>query len=1228
MFPSLVKTRDLFVKTEPAQRKFENVPFCNVDLKRHEYSQKQKSKSCSELPSITNRSEKQSDACTCTSESKAFESEIRKRGRSLSSVTLPSVENFPQIISSRHHDDTSRHSMLETLEKFERLIMENDLPSSDANETCCLTHKSVYRLPNDKKVQLDAIATHRVSTVSLGFFIDLKTMETPSSTCIKCYKRLKLEDMMPSNSTVCKLCHKKMIAGNTFWVSLESDDAKIASGVELGNMGLTMSKDCRAESRIKLCVDDKTKLKDAGTLQQLNSSLGTNKSSNDAQVFRCFSETGITASTILKHGDERISSQNHCASFENFRLGNNISESEISENVDGKIEVAEMNHRTYDNVTSKLCVNESKLDTSTCKVSEPIKPLELSMSNSKDLQTAHNNNEINQLKSKATGEVIFPTKLASQLRKESDDFLCSRAGVNSLEPSNAPCLQNIAADLNASTWSDVEQRGAASSQGKRDRSLVGDCAIAVLTDKRSLNVRHECDSSRFQYINSEVIPSAILIRNLFPSPTPPITQTVNIRSNCECDRHAIFAKTSKNNNKKKRVLKASRKTGHCSVQKTKMISRKGKRGRGKRIISAPKKGTKKVKHADTVDVPEVSVRQTELKPKTDNEDRARRMIEFEQIAASTPFQLRKETVFKQSVMALSPIPEASRSNHSGFQSRSQSLFSCASEHGDYYLSNILNCVCNSPVDANNDIQQKMLSRSNGDLREVALNSHDKKLQMVEIEFENAVPEHMYEKNMLENSNYGSLLCYTSKDQNLLGELTITDGLKTLEKSVNSKSKCVLEKNWFQCHNDTRIDSINCPPEGKMLDETNASNSSNESAALRDLFREMSPDSSISRETLNRISALADKLFIDQKKITCDESDVKLREIASLGDSSWNTLFNSKIPEPSASSSITLPTPLGDLQNDGSVSQELVVSRLSPQKLVASGNVSQITSYGEDEIVWKKGNMLGRGAFGKVYCGLTDTGQMIAVKQVELITSDMKEAERQYENLQEEVRLLKSLRHRNVVSFLGTCLDAGVVNIFMEFVPGGSIASILSRFGPLKERVIRYYTKQILDGVEYLHANNVIHRDIKGGNIMLMPSGVVKLIDFGCAKRLYLDLSQSEGDLLRSMKGTPYWMAPEVIKETGYGRKSDIWSVGCTVLEMATGKPPWSHLPPMSAILAIGEGLEMPKLEKEISDQACDFVALSMKRNPHERWSAEELLNHPFIQEFNHQFVNEYFNPMQ
>ena len=121
----------------------------------------------------------------------------------------------------------------------------------------------------------------------------------------------------------------------------------------------------------------------------------------------------------------------------------------------------------------------------------------------------------------------------------------------------------------------------------------------------------------------------------------------------------------------------------------------------------------------------------------------------------------------------------------------------------------------------------------------------------------------------------------------------------------------------------------------------------------------------------------------------------------------------------------------------------------------------------------------------------------------------------------------------------------LVSIFMEFIPGGSLASVLARFDALDEEVFGNYTKQILEGVQYLHANDVIHRDIKGGNVMLMPQGVIKLIDFGCAKRLCLNIStkitaESKSRLLKSMRGTPYWMAPEVVRETGHGTKSDIW----------------------------------------------------------------------------------------
>lgn len=150
----------------------------------------------------------------------------------------------------------------------------------------------------------------------------------------------------------------------------------------------------------------------------------------------------------------------------------------------------------------------------------------------------------------------------------------------------------------------------------------------------------------------------------------------------------------------------------------------------------------------------------------------------------------------------------------------------------------------------------------------------------------------------------------------------------------------------------------------------------------------------------------------------------------------------------------------------------------------------------------------------------------------------------------------------IFRYKGASLEKNVVSIFMQYVPGGSLATNIKRFGALDEEIFSRYTKQILEGVAYLHENGVIHRDIKGGNIMLSEKGRIKLIDFGCAKRilgLRLECSGSErtsGRIMMSMRGTPYWMAPEVIQEVACGPKSDIWSVGCTVFEMATTKPPW------------------------------------------------------------------------
>ncbi|XP_035265275.1 uncharacterized protein map3k19 isoform X3 [Anguilla anguilla] len=285
-----------------------------------------------------------------------------------------------------------------------------------------------------------------------------------------------------------------------------------------------------------------------------------------------------------------------------------------------------------------------------------------------------------------------------------------------------------------------------------------------------------------------------------------------------------------------------------------------------------------------------------------------------------------------------------------------------------------------------------------------------------------------------------------------------------------------------------------------------------------------------------------------------------------------------------------------------------------QGVTSSRECSAPESPTEGAVLWTKGEVLGRGAYGTVYCGLTDQGQLIAVKQVALDDSDQATAAREYRRLQDEVDLLKTLCHVNIVGFLGTTLQDNVVSIFMEYVPGGSIASIIHRFGPLPERVLSLYTQQILEGVAYLHENRVIHRDLKGNNVMLMPTGVVKLIDFGCARRLScLSHSSSNGELLRSVHGTPFWMAPEVINETGHGRKSDIWSVGCTVFEMATGRPPLAHMDKIAALFYIGarRGL-MPTLPDEFSEDARNFVQACLTSDQRDRPSAQELLLHPFI----------------
>ncbi|CAL5377615.1 unnamed protein product [Camellia sinensis] len=226
-----------------------------------------------------------------------------------------------------------------------------------------------------------------------------------------------------------------------------------------------------------------------------------------------------------------------------------------------------------------------------------------------------------------------------------------------------------------------------------------------------------------------------------------------------------------------------------------------------------------------------------------------------------------------------------------------------------------------------------------------------------------------------------------------------------------------------------------------------------------------------------------------------------------------------------------------------------------------------------------------------------------MKEIKLIAAHIRE-------LEEEVNLLENLSHPNIIRYLGTTREEASLNILLEIVPGGSITSLLGKFGSFPEFVIRMYTKQLLLGVEYLHKNGIMHRDIKGANILVDNKGCIKLADFGESKKV-VELATVIG--AKSMKGTPYWMAPEVILQTGHSFSVDIWSVGCTVIEMATGKPHWSQQhQEVAALLHIVITKSYPPIPEHLSAEAIDFLLKCLQKEPNLRPAASELLQHPFV----------------
>lgn len=287
----------------------------------------------------------------------------------------------------------------------------------------------------------------------------------------------------------------------------------------------------------------------------------------------------------------------------------------------------------------------------------------------------------------------------------------------------------------------------------------------------------------------------------------------------------------------------------------------------------------------------------------------------------------------------------------------------------------------------------------------------------------------------------------------------------------------------------------------------------------------------SESPLPKLAARASKLHFDELN---PGEDGKPTSMSRIGNYSASTL--------GASSQIGLSIHLSRDTDAVTGSAE----NISKKHLLSDSAKRLGGSDEECTIRWKRGQLIGEGTFGKVYKGLNEqTGELLAVKQLYLADT----SESDVDGIQEEINVICNLEHANIVNYLGTTITDRHLFILLEYVPGGSISDMLTQFGPFSEDLIRRFSHQILLGLEYLHGKLIVHRDIKGSNILVTDGGVAKLSDFGCSKQLAgLQTMSIEGSA-KVLKGSVPWMAPEVIKQCGYGRSSDIWSFGATVIEM-------------------------------------------------------------------------------